>query len=201
MYFLNQEYYRCINLIQKYNMTYYNIIFLNLLGQALTECEDYEGVINFLQKDEGFVQKVDNEIMSKYQSIRYFLLARAYEFIENKSLAIKNYLISLKYDPTNINSFENLINHQLLSVQQKQTILNEISFSQDTRWLSDYYKSKSSDNIFMTTDSDVIVGNNKSNIIDMLLSTSQDFQKIEAEKFFNLRDYNSVYIKIRKYID
>jgi len=198
MYYLNQEYYRCINLIQKYNMAYYNIIFLNLLGQALTECEDYEGVINFLQKETEFTQKVDTDLLARYQSIRYYLLAKAYEFIENKSLAIKNYLLSLRYDPTNINSFENLIHHQLLSVQQKSAILNDISFTQDTRWLSDYYKSKSSDSIFMTQDSDVIVGNNKSNIVDLLLSFSQDFQRIEAEKFFSLRDYNSVYMKIKK---
>ena len=179
-------------------MAYYNIIFLNLLGQALTECQDYEGVINFLQKETEFTQKVDTDLLARYQSIRYYLLAKAYEFIENKSLAIKNYLLSLRYDPTNINSFENLIHHQLLSVQQKSAILNDISFTQDTRWLSDYYKSKSSDSIFMTQDSDVIVGNNKSNIVDLLLSFSQDFQRIEAEKFFSLRDYNSVYMKIKK---
>ena len=199
MYFLNQEYHRCINLIQKYNMAYYTINFLNLLGQALTECEDFEGVINFLQKDVEFTQKINDVFRyNSYQSIRYFLLAKAYEHIENKNLAIKYYLISLYHDPTNVNSFDNLINHQLLSVQQKNTILNDIKFSNETRWLSDYYISKSTDSIVITQDSDIIVGNNKSNIVDMLLESSHDFQLIEAEKFFNLRDYNSVYEKLKK---
>lgn len=48
--FLNKEYFRCVNLIQKYNMTYYNIKFLNLLGQALFASEDYESVIQNLDK-------------------------------------------------------------------------------------------------------------------------------------------------------
>jgi len=48
--FLNKEYFRCVNLIQKYNMTYFNIKFLNLLGQALFASEDYESVIEYLDK-------------------------------------------------------------------------------------------------------------------------------------------------------
>ncbi len=48
--YLNKEYFRCVNLIQKYNMTYYNIKFLILLGQALFASEDYESLIQFLDK-------------------------------------------------------------------------------------------------------------------------------------------------------
>jgi hypothetical protein len=49
--YMNKEYFRCVNLIQKYNMKYYNIKFLNLLGQALYASEDYESVILNLDKD------------------------------------------------------------------------------------------------------------------------------------------------------
>jgi len=48
--FLNKEYFRCVNMIQKYNMAYYNIKFLNLLGQALFASEDYDSVIQHLDK-------------------------------------------------------------------------------------------------------------------------------------------------------
>lgn len=49
--FLNKEYSRCVNLIQKYNVIYYNINFLILYGQALFNCDDYDGVILYLEKD------------------------------------------------------------------------------------------------------------------------------------------------------
>ena len=57
--FLNKEYFRCVNLIQKYNMTYYNIKFLNLLGQALFASEDYESVILYL--DKPFFQFIESK--------------------------------------------------------------------------------------------------------------------------------------------
>ena len=49
--FLNKEYFRCVNIIQKYNMSYFNIQYLNLLGQALFSCEDYDSVIVNLDKN------------------------------------------------------------------------------------------------------------------------------------------------------
>lgn len=48
--FFNKEYFRCVNLIQKNNMTYFNIKYLNLIGQALFASEDYESVIQYLDK-------------------------------------------------------------------------------------------------------------------------------------------------------
>lgn len=62
--FLNKEYYRCVNLIQKYSMTYFNIKFLNLLGQALFASEDYESVIQYLDKQN--IEFIESKNYFKY---------------------------------------------------------------------------------------------------------------------------------------
>ena len=102
--YLNKEYSRCVNLIQKYNMVYFNLNFLILIGQALYNCEDYESLISFLEKEpitfeSPLKNKSDTQIL---HSIRYLLIGKAYEMQENKQPAIRNYLLSLQYDPNNI---------------------------------------------------------------------------------------------------
>jgi len=61
--FLNKEFFRCVNLIQKYNMTYFNIKFLNLLGQALFASEDYESVIQYLDKQN--IEFIESNFINK----------------------------------------------------------------------------------------------------------------------------------------
>jgi tetratricopeptide (TPR) repeat protein len=205
-FFLNKEYYRCVNLIQKYNMTYYNQRFLNLLGQALLSCEDYESVLTYLDKEHIQFENLSEELENYnfYQSIRYLLVAKAYEMQENKTPAIRNYINAFKLDPGNIEAFDNLINHQLLSNEQKMRLKHELNLNRNNQWLYDYYLSKLDDNIFMTVNSDVVVSSNEENgnLIDILYSNSdQDFMKIEAEKFFTARDYTNAYNKLKKIND
>ena len=205
--YLNKEYFRCVNLIQKYNMSYYNLKYLNLLGQALLACEDYEAVITYLDKEivpiENKIEEDDNQ--NFYHSIRLLIVGKAYEMQENKSPAIRNLINALKYDPGNIEAFDCLINHQLLSTEQKERLKMEVNFTKDNKWLYDYYLSRMDDNIFMTANSDVIIStqdNLQGNLIDILYnSNDQDFMKIEAEKYFTARDYENAYIKLKKIND
>jgi anaphase-promoting complex subunit 6 len=201
-FYLNKEYYRCVNLIQKYNMTYYNLKFLNLLGQALTACEDYESVISYLDKDNIQFDSKDNEINNTSQSVKHLIIAKAYEMQENKPPAIRNYIRALKYDPENVEAFDILISHHLLSTEQKNNLMNELTFDKINRWLYDYYLSKTYDNIYMTDKSDIEVSDENANIIDILYKNNdQDLMKMEAEKFFITRDYINTYNKLKKIND
>lgn len=207
-FYLNKEYFRCVNLIQKYNMTYYNLKFLNLLGQALMSCEDYDSVITYLDKDNLVLDKEtsDSESLNLLQSIRHFIIGKSYEMQENKTPAIRHYIMSLNYDPGNVEVFELLINHNLLSSEQKYKIMNELQFSKMNKWLYDYYLSKTLDNIYMTDKSDIIIEEEREtkfgNIIDILYrNNDQDLMKIEAEKFFGTRDYFNAYMKLKKIND
>ena len=77
--FLNKEYSRCVNLIQKYNVVYYNLNFLILYGQALFNCDDYDSVILYLEKDPlplEFYNPQSSETKNLY-SILHLLLGKA----------------------------------------------------------------------------------------------------------------------------
>ena len=203
--YLNKEYSRCVNLIQKYNMVYFNLNFLILIGQALYNCEDYESLISFLEKEpitfeSPLKNKSDTQIL---HSIRYLLIGKAYEMQENKQPAIRNYLLSLQYDPNNIEAFDILLNHQLLNLESKNNLLPTLSFSSDNYWLYDYFKSKIDDNIYMTEKSDIEIKENeneeKANVMDILYKNEdQDLMKMEAEKYFIARDYTNTFNKLRK---
>ena len=199
--YLNNEYSRCVNLIQKYNMTYYNLNFLILLGQALFKCEDFESLISILEKDPITFESPPIEInQTKFlHSIRYLLIAKAYEMQENKQPAIKNYLLSLKNDVSNIEAFDILISHQLINLETKNNLLKSFTFDIDNAWLYDYYQSKIDDSIYMTSKSDIEFNDEKTNVIDILYTNNdQDLMKMEAEKFFISRDYNNAYAKLKK---
>ena len=203
--YLNKEYSRCVNLIQKYNMVYFNLNFLILIGQALYNCEDYESLISFLEKEpitfeSPLKNKSDTQIL---HSIRYLLIGKAYEMQENKQPAIRNYLLSLQNDPNNIEAFDILLNHQLLNLESKNNLLPTLSFSNDNYWLYDYFKSKIDDNIYMTEKSDIEIKENeneeKANVMDILYKNEdQDLMKMEAEKYFIARDYTNTFNKLRK---
>ena len=203
--YLNKEYSRCVNLIQKYNMVYFNLNFLILIGQALYNCEDYESLISFLEKDPiTFEAPLNNKSDTKIlHSIRYLLIGKAYEMQENKQPAIRNYLLSLQNDPNNIEAFDILLNHQLLNLESKNNLLSTLSFSNDNNWLYDYFKSKIDDNIYMTGKSDIEIQENeneeKANVMDILYKNEdQDLMKMEAEKYFIARDYTNTFNKLRK---
>ena len=203
--YLNKEYSRCVNLIQKYNMVYFNLNFLILIGQALYNCEDYESLISFLEKEpitfeSPLKNKSDTQIL---HSIRYLLIGKAYEMQENKQPAIRNYLLSLQNDPNNIEAFDILLNHQLLNLESKNNLLSTLSFSNDNNWLYDYFKSKIDDNIYMTEKSDIEIQENeneeKANVMDILYKNEdQDLMKMEAEKYFIARDYTNTFNKLKK---
>ena len=203
--YLNKEYSRCVNLIQKYNMVYFNLNFLILIGQALYNCEDYESLISFLEKDPiTFEAPLNNKSDTKFlHSIRYLLIGKAYEMQENKQPAIRNYLLSLQNDPNNIEAIDILLNHQLLNLESKNNLLSTLSFSNDNNWLYDYFKSKIDDNIYMTGKSDIEIQENeneeKANVMDILYKNEdQDLMKMEAEKYFIARDYTNTFNKLKK---
>ena len=192
--FLNKEYSRCVNLIQKYNVIYYNINFLILYGQALFNCDDYDGVILYLEKESiSFEsQSIDDENndIKKMHSIRHLLIGKAYEMKENKQPAIRNYLLALKNDLENIEAFDILINHQLLNTSEKQQLLNTLNFNQNNCWLYDYYKSKINDNIFMTYKSDVEIDLSINKIINEI--NSENNSKCKRDNNMEDINYNNV---------
>ena len=193
-FFLNKEYSRCVNLIQKYNVIYYNINFLILYGQALFNCDDYDGVILYLEKESiSFEsQSIDDENndIKKMHSIRHLLIGKAYEMKENKQPAIRNYLLALKNDLENIEAFDILINHQLLNTSEKQQLLNTLNFNQNNCWLYDYYKSKINDNIFMTYKSDVEIDLSINKIINEI--NSENNSKCKRDNNMEDINYNNV---------
>ena len=189
--FLNKEYSRCVNLIQKYNVIYFNINFLILYGQALFNCDDYDSVILYLEKDQinfesQIIDDENNDIKSKH-SIRHLLIGKAYEMKENKQPAIRNYLLALENDLENIEAFDILINHQLLNTSEKQQLLNTLNFSPNNYWLYDYYQSKINDNIFMTYKSDVEIDLSINKIINEI--NSENNLKYKREN--NIEDTNN----------
>ena len=192
--FLNKEYSRCVNLIQKYNVIYYNINFLILYGQALFNCDDYDGVILYLEKEpisfeSQSIDDENNDIKSMH-SIRHLLIGKAYEMKENKQPAIRNYLLALKNDLENIEAFDILINHQLLNTSEKQQLLNTLNFNQNNCWLNDYYKSKINDNIFMTYKSDVEIDLGINKIINEI--NSENNSKCKKENNMEDINYNTI---------
>ena len=194
--FLNKEYSRCVNLIQKYNVVYYNINFLILYGQALFNCDDYDSVILYLEKEsitfESQIIDDENNDIKKMHSIRYLLIGKAYEMKENKQPAIRNYLLALKNDLENIEAFDILIDHQLLNVSEKQQLLNNLNFTQNNLWLYDYYKSKIYDNIFMTYKSDVEIDLSINKIINEI--NSENNLKYKRENNDDINTYINNYI-------
>lgn len=204
--YLNKEYSRCVNFIQKFNMVYYNLNFLILLGQALYACEDYESLISYLEKENisfeteknfSFENNNNNNFLL---SVKYLLIGKAYEMQENKQPAIKNYLLALEYDADNIEPFEILISNQLLTIEKKNELLNNLKLNTNNNWLSDYYKSKIDDNIFMTVKSECsLAEGDRINIIDILYKNNDmDLMKMESEKFFITRDYINTFNKLKK---
>ena len=207
--YLNKEYSRCVNFIQKFNMVYYNLNFLILLGQALYACEDYESLISYLEKENisfeteknfSFENNNNNNFLL---SVKYLLIGKAYEMQENKQPAIKNYLLALEFDADNIEPFEILISNQLLTIEKKNELLNNLKLNTNNNWLSDYYKSKIDDNIFMTVKSECsLAEGDRINIIDILYKNNDmDLMKMESEKFFITRDYINTFNKLKKIND
>ena len=189
--FLNKEYSRCVNLIQKYNVIYNNINFLILYGQALFNCEDYDSVISYLEKDsitfDSQIADDDNFDMKKLHSIRYLLIGKAHEMKENKQPAIRNYILALKNDLENIEAFDLLINHQLLNTSEKQELLNDLNFNQNNLWLADYYRSKINDNIFMTEKSEVQIDLSINKIInDINCETNAKYEMDNNDEMNNM---------------
>ena len=122
-----------------------------LLGEALFNCEDYESLISFLEKEPISFESTPNDpSQAKFlHSIRFLLIGKAYEMQENKQPAIRNYILSLQYDPSNHEAFDILISHQLINLDSKNNLLQNLTFANESLWLYDYYKSRIDDNIYM----------------------------------------------------
>lgn len=186
--YLNKEYSRCVNLIQKYNVVYYNLNFLILYGQALFNCDDYDSVILYLEKDPLPLEYYNPQAQEtrNLTSILYLLLGKAYEMKENKQPAIRNFLLSLEYDLENIEALDILISHQLLNATEKENLLKSLNFNENNYWLYDYYESKITDKIVMTykSDCEFDIGINK-----LLNEINSDNKDINNSANFN--NYNN----------
>lgn len=129
-----------------------------------------------------------------YHSVRCLIVAKAYEMQENKESAKNKYRDSLRYDPGNIEAFESLINHNLLSTEEKKNLTNDLMFDKYNIWLHDYFYSKSMDNILITEKSECLNSldsylnsNNKNSSSNVYNNENEENRKnfINKKFFFN----------------
>jgi hypothetical protein len=69
-------------------------------------------------------------------------LAKSYEALENKLYATQFYREALKQNPECHEAFNRLTAGFLLTLKEKEQLVNEISYSAENLWLKDYYISK-----------------------------------------------------------
>lgn len=75
-------------------------------------------------------------------SHNYLLLASAYEMQENKLNAIHYYKQALFKDCSCYEAFDKLVTNNLLRDEEKQDLINQLSFQPHNLWLKDFYVSK-----------------------------------------------------------
>jgi anaphase-promoting complex subunit 6 len=149
-YFLNNEYLRAVQLIEKTGLGYYNEKFRTLFAQAYFSAGNIDECINVLKSEEtnGFQLEHEIDRFSNYHQYTYYeglkalILGKAYESQENKDFAVKYFTQSLSYNCENIEAFDRLICNFLLSHDEKKHLLDKIGFSEKNLWLKDYYRSR-----------------------------------------------------------
>ena len=155
--YFNKEYSRCVDLIQRANLVYNSQSFLILYGQSLLACEDYETIMNSLDKESiDYDTKTPNiKDYNFMESLRYLIVAKAYEMQENKPNAAKCYIQSLQLNSNNIEAFDALEKHHLMDNKAKKELIDKLTFKANDMWLYDYYKSRIDDNIYMKDKSEI----------------------------------------------
>jgi hypothetical protein len=71
--------------------------------------------------------------------LKHFILAKAYEILENNICAAENYKQALIANPENFEAFDRLIGNYLLTHSEKQGFLKELQFDEENKWIQDYY--------------------------------------------------------------
>lgn len=84
----------------------------------------------------------EDEPSSYYKGLKHLVLAKAYECQENNTCAAENYKLSLIHNCENFEAFERLIGNYLLTQDEKEEFIKELSFTEDNLWLKDYYISR-----------------------------------------------------------
>lgn len=160
-YFMNEQYIRCINLIEKHqpSITKYPCSasfpqtekFKILQAQAYLHSKNIDKCIETFEKsknieNEGlssFEMSVFEEEQSNYyKGLKHLILAKAYEHQENNECSCLNYKLALQHNPENYEAFERLITNHLLTQEEKRSFLSTLSFTEDNLWLKDYYLSR-----------------------------------------------------------
>jgi hypothetical protein len=148
-YFLNNEYLRALQLIEKTGLGYYNEKFRTLFAQAYFSAGNIDECINVLKREEtnGFQLEHEIDRFSNYNQYTYYqdsklFLGKAYEYQENKDFAAKYFTQSLSYNCENIEAFDRVICNFLLSHDEKKHLLDKIGFTDNNLWLKDYYRSR-----------------------------------------------------------
>ena len=91
------------------------------------------------------------------QGMRYLLLAKANETLENKEGAILFYKEALKANCENFEAFDRLVSNFLITQSQKEELLKEMTFSSENLWLRDYYSSRISLSLRSTGEQEGVV--------------------------------------------
>jgi len=158
-YFLNKEYMRCVQLVEKHAVsiarmcTYQNLYsekFRILTAQALLKANKIEAWISVLEKennDQANVSSFDMSVLEEqksnyYKGLKHLIMAKAYEIQENNECAAENYKEALKANCENYQAFERLVGNYLLTQSEREEFIAEMSFTDDNIWLKDYYISR-----------------------------------------------------------
>ena len=180
-YFLNKEYMRCVQLIEKQsssinrvctNQNLYSEKFRILTAQAFLKANNIEACINVLEKENNEVDNITNFEMSVleeeqsnyYKGLKHLVLAKAYESQENNECAAENYKLSLKANCENYEAFERLIGNYLLTQKEKEAFAHEMTFTEENLWLKDYYISRIQGSIREDLEGTVVVNINDPSI-------------------------------------
>ena len=132
--------------------TYQNLYtekFRILTAQALLASNNIDACINILQKEmkESDINSFEASVLEEeqynyFKGLKHLVLAKAFEAQENNECAVGNYKQALKYNCENYEAFERLIGNYLLTQEEKNNFIDEMTFSGYNLWLKDYYISR-----------------------------------------------------------
>ena len=148
-YFMNGDYQRCIDLLEKHQLLEHNERCQILTGHAYLKSGQIDYCIQLLERtpDENRTnltipdEEEENENQSALKGLKHLLLAKAYESQENNICAAKNYRKCLQHNCENFEAFDRLIGNYLLTHEEKIEFIAEIYFTDKNMWLKDYYRS------------------------------------------------------------
>ena len=145
-----------MQLIEKHDLAFHSEQFRILTAQALFSSGNTNACIGVLEKN--LLNPLENEVLSSsnltvaesdsyYRGLRFLLLARAYESLENKLYAVQFYKEALRYNSACFEAFNRLVANHLLTREEKRALFEEggalsRNLQGEDLWLKDYYVSR-----------------------------------------------------------